>query len=86
MSKRKVKSQEPRVKSLDSRVKRSQESRVNSQETRVQIRVRDNIQKSKVKKEIQDRKETSYQSSSYLNHPRYNCHVMRNMLCFFLPF
>ena len=57
----------------------SRESRVKSQESRVKRRVWDNIQKSKVKKETQHRKETFSQSSSYLNQPSNNCHVTRNM-------
>ena len=79
----KVKSQESRVKSQESIFKSQEESRVKSQESRVKIGVWDNIQKSKVKKEIQHPKETSNQNSSYLNPPGNNSHVTRNMLCFF---
>ena len=67
-----------KVESQESRVK-SQVSRVKSQESKFKIRVRDDPQKSKVKKEIQHRNETSSQSSSYLNHPSNNCHVTTNM-------
>ena len=64
--------------SQESRVK-SQESRVKSQESKVKIRVRDKIQKSKVKKEIKHSNETSSQNSSYLSHPSNNSHVTRNV-------
>ena len=57
----------------------SQQSTVNSQQSKVKKRVRDNIHRSKVKKEIQHSNETSCQNSSYLNHPSNNCHVTRNM-------
>ena len=66
----KVNSQESRVKSQESRVK-SQESRVKSQESRVKfkIRVRDKIQKSKVKKEIKHSNEnTSKKNPAYGRH------------------
>ena len=69
----KVESQESRVKNQESRVK-SQETSVKSQESKFKIRVRDKIQNSKVKKEIQHNNETSY-----LSHPSNNCHVTRNI-------
>ena len=63
---------------------KSQESRVKSQESKVKskkvkIRGKDDIQKSKVNKEMQHRNDTSSQSSSYLNHQSNTCCVTKNM-------
>ena len=73
-----VKSQESRVKSQESRVK-SQNSRVKNEESSVFFLYYQNIFQHSCAYSKGNRKETSSQSSCYLNHPRNNCHVTRNM-------